>query len=285
MLFCTTVAGRRREPGLIIENRVLTFSQIANHLQMALPRSMERFVQKPGASRDIQLRFDEITRLSQQIGESVEEVSFAPPISFPPKIWCIGLNYLAHSIDIGSPIPDEPTGFMRPSITMLGHLGKVRIPPQAKDVTAEAELGIVMAKYCRDVTVERAHEMVFGYVPVIDMTALDLLEQNPRFITRAKSFDTFFSIGPAIYVPDDMRDLNSVRISTVINGKTCASNTISNMAFKPDFLISFHSKVFPWQACDILSTGTPGAAHIKHGDSIRCDIGGMDILALEIKVS
>ena len=79
---------------------------------------------------------------------------------------------------------------MKPDTTIIGYEDTVIIPMQSERTTAEAELGIVIGKKCKDVSVEEAKEVIAGYTPVIDMTAEDILQRNPRYLTRAKSFDT-----------------------------------------------------------------------------------------------
>jgi 2-keto-4-pentenoate hydratase/2-oxohepta-3-ene-1,7-dioic acid hydratase in catechol pathway len=110
------------------------------------------------------------------------------------------------------------------------------------------------------------------------MTAEDILRRNPRYLTLSKSFDTFFSFGPLLWTPDEVEDVMSLQVSTVINGQIHASNVVANMTFPPDFLVSFHSKVMTLLPGDIISTGTPGAAPIRHEDRVECRIEGFEAL-------
>jgi hypothetical protein len=75
------------------------------------------------------------------------------------------------------------------------------------------------------------------------MTAEDILRKNPRYLTRAKSFDTFFSFGPQLVTPDEVGELRNLTVATVLNGEARRENVVSNMTFSPWFLVSFHSKV------------------------------------------
>lgn len=95
-----------------------------------------------------------------------------------------------------------------------------------------------------------------GFTTIVDMTAEDILRINPRYLTRAKSFDTFFSFGPQLVTPDEVSDVNELRVSTIINGDVYASNVVSNMTFPPDYLVSFHSRVMTLMPGDIILTGT-----------------------------
>jgi 2-keto-4-pentenoate hydratase/2-oxohepta-3-ene-1,7-dioic acid hydratase in catechol pathway len=208
-----------------------------------------------------------------------ERVAYAPPYRTPPKIWGIGLNYVEHAEDLKERAPsDEPASFMKPPTTIIGPGDAIRLPPQSSRVTAEAELGLVIGRECRNVSEEDALSCLAGYVPVIDMTAEDILERNPRYLTRSKSFDTFFSFGPQLVTPDEVEDLEGLEVATVVNGEVHRRNVVSNMTFSPEFLVSFHSRVMTLLPGDIISPGTPGAVVIREGDVVRCEVRGFETL-------
>lgn len=223
------------------------------------------------------------SKLSAQL-VSREEAAYAPPYRRPRKIWGIGLNYVEHAGDLSESAPStEPASFMKPDTTIIGPGDEILLPRQSERVTAEAELGVVIGRECRDVSEEDALSVVAGFTPVIDMTAEDILQRNPRYLTRAKSFDTFFSFGPEIVTPDEIEDLSKLPVSTVLNGDTHRKNTVSNMTFPPLWLISFHSQVMTLLPGDIISTGTPGAAVIRDSDVVSCEIPGFTKLANPVK--
>ncbi len=205
------------------------------------------------------------------------------PSRRPPKIWGIGLNYRAHARDLGAPVPDEPASFMKPWTTLIGPGDTIVLPPQSRRVTAEAELGLVLGRRCREVAEPDAPSVLFGYVPVLDMTAEDILRRNPRFLTRAKSFATFLSVGPWIVTPDEVPDPGRLRVTTVHNGEAGPSNTVSDMMFSPAALVAFFSRVFEFEPGDLLLTGTPGAVVIEDGDEVACRIDGFPELRNRVR--
>ena len=211
-----------------------------------------------------------------------EAVTFGAPYRHPRMLWGIGLNYLEHASDLAEAVPDEPASFIKGDHTIIGPGEEIPIPWQSERTTAEAELGVVIGRYCRNVEPEDALSYVAGVVPVLDQTAEDILERNPRFLTRSKNFPGFFSFGPRIVpLAEVVRvagSLADVEVSTVINGEMHRSNTVSNMRYDPAFLISFHSKVMPLYPGDIISTGTPGAVQIRPGDVAECRIPGVGVL-------
>lgn len=112
-------------------------------------------------------------------------LQFAPPLPSVGKLWGIGINYAEHAADLDETRPDEPASFMKlkPNSALTGPGGPIRLPPSSRSerVTAEAELAVLVGRTCRDVDVEDATDVVAGYLPVIDVTAEDVLESNPRF--------------------------------------------------------------------------------------------------------
>ncbi len=224
-------------------------------------------------------RTQDVVLVAHRFGKLAKETHFVPPYLDPPKIWGIGLNYREHAADLGAASLDEPASFMKPSTTVIGLGDSIVLPSQSNRVTAEAELGVVIGKLSKNLSEAQAEDAVFGFVPVLDMTAEGILQKNPRLLTRSKSFDTFFSFGPAILTRDEISDLAELAVSTVKNGQVVRSNKIKNMRFPPHQLVSFHSHVMTLEPGDIISTGTPGAAVIRNGDRVECRIAGFPTLS------
>jgi 2-keto-4-pentenoate hydratase/2-oxohepta-3-ene-1,7-dioic acid hydratase in catechol pathway len=208
------------------------------------------------------------------------EVRMRLPYPSPPKIWCIGLNYLSHAEDLEAKQPEEPGSFMKPSSCLFQPGGEILLPPVdiSNDVDAEGELGVVIGKTCRDVPVELVPEVILGYTTTLDMTALDVLRRNTRYLTRAKSFDTFFSFGPIITTADEVPDINAIEVVTEHNGKPFSRDFARHMATRPHELVAFHSRVFTWQPGDVLSTGCPKGARIQPGDRVAARLEGIGFL-------
>lgn len=214
----------------------------------------------------------------------LERVSYAPLYRHPPKIWGIGLNYAEHASDLSEKVPTVyPASFMKPDTTIIGHQDTVNIPLQSEKTTGEAELGIIIRQKGKNVSLKDWLSVVAGFTGIIDITAEDILRQNPRYLTLAKSFDTFFSLGPHLVTPDEIEDITKLKVATVINGQRHAENIVANMRFPPDYLVAFHSEVMTLLPGDIISTGTPRAVQIKDGDVIECQISGFSSLSNPVK--
>lgn len=205
---------------------------------------------------------------------------FSAPYRHPGKIWGIGLNYAEHAGDLSAQLPDQPASFIKADHTIIGPGEAIRIPEQSSRTTAEAELGIIIGRRAESVPEDRALDYVFGLCLILDQTAEDILQENPRYLTRAKNFPTFFSFGPEIVTIDDpaLADLNSLRVSTVVNDKVIRENSVSHMTHGPARLVAFHSAMMPLYPGDIISSGTPGAGVIRSGDTAQAHCPGFTTL-------
>jgi 2-keto-4-pentenoate hydratase/2-oxohepta-3-ene-1,7-dioic acid hydratase in catechol pathway len=212
---------------------------------------------------------------------------YRPLYRRPRKIVGIGLNYRAHAADLSAGVPTEPASFLKGEHTIIGYGDVIDLPEQSERVTAEAELGVVFGRECQNVDESNALECIVGVCLILDQTAEDILQVNPRFLTRAKNFPGFFSFGPELITMDEVSSLfpslSDIRISTVRNNTIEASATIADMIFAIPYLVSFHSKVMPFYPGDIISTGTPGATVIKDGDSVECVIDGLGVLRNSVR--
>ncbi|MBD3275319.1 MAG: fumarylacetoacetate hydrolase [Candidatus Marinimicrobia bacterium] len=212
-------------------------------------------------------------------GIEADRARFGPLCRHPGKIWGIGLNYREHADELDETTPlGIPGSFMKPATTIIGPGDWIHIPVMSEKTTGEAELGVVIGRECRNVSQDDWLSVVAGFTTIIDMTAEDILRQNVRYLTLSKSFDTFFSFGPYLITPDEIDDIMDLKVTTIINDRPHASNSVSNMTFPPDFLVSYHSRVMTLQPGDIISTGTPGAVKLEEGDRIECWIDGFEPL-------
>jgi 2-keto-4-pentenoate hydratase/2-oxohepta-3-ene-1,7-dioic acid hydratase in catechol pathway len=213
-----------------------------------------------------------------------EAVTPLVPYDVPPKIWCIGLNYRSHAEDIDAVQPEEPGSFMKPASCIFQPEGNIVLPPPeiSNDVDAEGELGVVIGRKCRFVPAEQVRDVIFGYTTTLDLTALDILRKNPRYLTRAKSIDTFFSFGPVIVTADEIPDVDGLEVITEHNGGICSRDFVRNMRARPYELVRFHSDHFTLNPGDLISTGCPKGARIKAGDTVRARIDGVGTLGARV---
>ena len=214
-----------------------------------------------------------------------DKVVYAPLYRNPRRIFGIGLNYVDHAGDIGDTAPQGfPGSFFKTADTLIGPNDEIHLPmlKEAVRTTAEAELGVILGKACRDVSEENWLDVVAGYTAILDMTEESILKGNaflkgnPRYLTIVKNFPTFFSFGPQLVTPDEVPDVLKLEVQSVRNGEVYAKNLVANMTHSPARLVSLHSSILGWYPGDVLSTGTPRAFALTDGDLAECRIVGPD---------
>lgn len=229
----------------------------------------------------------ELCKLAETIGQhgsgSIEaEFDLATTAAIADRytdIWGAGLNYLGHSSDLNARQPDSgPGSYLRPAGCLIDNGGYIDLPAQSKRVTAEAELGLIIGTACKNVPRAGWRSVVAGVTVVLDMTAEDMVRENPRYIPWAKGFDTFCSIGPLMVTIDEFTDdaLKSVDIATMRNGETIASATPAEMKYELGYLVEYFTAGRTLSPGTVICTGTPGAAVISPGDTVQAvvqDVG------------
>ncbi|KPV40805.1 fumarylacetoacetate hydrolase family protein [Alicyclobacillus ferrooxydans] len=274
MRLVTLKKGGMEAAAVRIGDLVVPVSKINETLNLDFPQSIFDLVVAGKIAALSNVVAEHVDALAEE-GYFVSEAEFGPLYRYPRKIWGIGLNYREHAGDLNAVLPtEEPASFMKADTTIIGPNDAILLPPQSSRVTAEAEIAVVIGKECKNVSVEEASSYVAGFTPVIDMTAEDILQKNPRYLTRAKNFDTFFSFGPELLTPDELPTLEDISVGTYLNHALHRENVVSNMTFLPLFLVAFHSQVMTLLPGDIISTGTPGAVVIRDGDIAECRIDG-----------
>lgn len=278
MRLCTFEHAGTCEAGILLGNKILPVSHVNAKRGSDFPVEMLGLIES-GSSKALSV----LTRgLKAEI--PVSEARLRIPYSRPGKIWCIGLNYKSHAEDLSEVQPEEPGSFMKPSSAIFEPGGSIELPPEdlSQDVDAEGELALVFGKRCRDVELENIREVLFGYTTTLDMTALDILARNTRYLQRSKSFDTFFSFGPVIVTADEIDDPGSLEVETLHNGAVFSSDFVANMKHSPFRLASFHTRVMTFEPGDILSTGCPKGARIQPGDTVEARIDGVGRLQASV---
>jgi 2-keto-4-pentenoate hydratase/2-oxohepta-3-ene-1,7-dioic acid hydratase in catechol pathway len=203
--------------------------------------------------------------------DPLAEVKLLAPVN-PSKVVCVGLNYTDHAAELGMGVPEVPVIFIKPPTTVIGPGEDIIYPAQSKRVDYEAELGIVIGRTAKDVSVDVAGEYILGYTCVNDVTARDIQKIDGQW-TRAKSFDTFCPVGPWIETEIDPSD---ILVEAYLNGQRVQSSSTKNMKHDVYDIVSFVSGVMTLNPGDIIATGTPpGIGEMQPGDEIEVRVEGI----------
>ena len=216
-----------------------------------------------------------------ELGRTVSLVDARPlaPLS-PGKVVGIGRNYRDHAAELGNPMPEEPLLFLKATSAVIGPREPVVLPPESSEVHFEGEVALVLGATVRRADLREAAAAILGYTAACDVTARDL-QQRDRTFTRAKSFDTFCPLGPAILlgVPG-----NEVEVVTRINGAERQRGAVARMAWGPAELVAYTSRFVTLEPGDVLLTGTPaGVAALAPGDQIEVEVSGVPVLANSVE--
>ncbi|RNB80698.1 FAA hydrolase family protein [Brevibacillus nitrificans] len=209
---------------------------------------------------------------------ALDEVTLKAP-SAPSKVVCIGINYRDHASEMDSTLPKEPLMFLKPSTTVVGPGEPIVYPKQTQNLHYEGELAVVIKKEAKQVKAEDADDYILGFTCAIDVTARDLQMSDGQW-TRAKGFDTFCPLGPAIAAKVDYQNL---QIVTRVNGEVRQDANTSQMVFSVPQLIEAVSAVMTLLPGDVILTGTPsGVGELKPGDEISVTIEEIGTLSTRV---
>lgn len=194
------------------------------------------------------------------------------PVS-PSKIVCVGRNYTAHAAELGNEVPAEPLIFFKPPSSLIRSGEAIVLPAGVGRVDFEGEIGVVIGKRARKVTVAEAWDHVGAIVPLNDVTARDLQRSDEQW-TRAKGFDTFCAVGEP--VPLEQVDRQALTVVTRVNGVERQRGRVNQMAFSIPVLIAFVSRIMTLEPGDLLATGTPeGVGPLSAGDEVEVILEGV----------
>lgn len=207
---------------------------------------------------------------------SLDTLTLLPPVH-PGKIVAVGLNYVDHVKEGGRDrdVPDEPVIFMKPQSALIGNGATIQLPTDTENIHYEAELAVVIGARARRVSEADAYDYILGLTCGNDVSARVLQAKDGQW-TRAKGFDTFLPLGPAVTVGLRADDL---AVQSRLNGEVRQSARTAQMIFSVPKLVAFISRVMTLDPGDVIITGTPaGVGPMKPGDTIEVEVEGIGVL-------
>jgi 2-keto-4-pentenoate hydratase/2-oxohepta-3-ene-1,7-dioic acid hydratase in catechol pathway len=219
-------------------------------------------------------------------GRSLPSGSFAllSPCQ-PSKIVALWNNFHALAAKLGKSAPSHPLFLLKPASCLIGPGEAIQRPrAYSGKIAFEGELGIVIGRRCKDVTAAEAADYLFGYTCVNDVTATEVLNENPDFPqwSRSKGYDTFGCIGPAIATDFE---LANARVSTRLDGVERQNYLLSDMIIPPAELVSLISHDMTLLPGDVIAVGTSlGVGSMKDGSTVEIHIDGIGVLINTVAV-
>jgi 2-keto-4-pentenoate hydratase/2-oxohepta-3-ene-1,7-dioic acid hydratase in catechol pathway len=258
--------------GAVVEDRVIEISSFAPNA----PKSIKEILSGgPALIKDLTAKLANATG-----GEKLSDVKLEAPIPDPQKYLAIGMNYQDHADEAakaGIAIPKNQLWFNKQVSCITGPFDNVYVPKVSDKVDYEAELGVVIGKRCRYVSVEDARSVIGGYFVANDVTARDWQFQSPTF-TLGKSFDTHGPIGPWIVTDDEIADPHALEMRLYVNDELRQQQITGNMIYNIWEQIHHLSQVMTLEPGDLIATGTCANVGIAlnkflhEGDVVRVEI-------------
>ncbi|WP_322055321.1 fumarylacetoacetate hydrolase family protein [Paraburkholderia bannensis] len=213
-------------------------------------------------------------------GVPLAAVRLEAPIPDPQKYLAIGMNYHDHAEEAaraGIKIPENQLWFNKQVTCITGPYDPIYKPRVSQKMDYEAELGVVIGKRCRYVSLEDAASVVGGYFVANDVTARDWQFKSPTF-TLGKSFDSHGPIGPWITTADEIADPHALQMNLSVNGEPRQSASTGGMIYNIWQQIHELSQVMTLEPGDLIATGTCANVGIalgkflQPGDVVRVEI-------------
>ncbi len=205
------------------------------------------------------------------------------PLNGIGKIVGIGLNYKDHAKEAGLPIPEEPIMFLKATSGLNGPNDDIELPLGSATTDWEVELGVVMAKDAKNVSLDDAMSYVFGYTISNDVSERTFQLERGTQWTKGKSADTFSPLGPWLVTKDEVPDPQNLDLKLWLNGELMQRGNSQEMVFGVAELVHRISQYTTLKAGDVLTTGTPPGVgfgmkpprYMKAGDSLRLVVEGL----------
>jgi 2-keto-4-pentenoate hydratase/2-oxohepta-3-ene-1,7-dioic acid hydratase in catechol pathway len=204
----------------------------------------------------------------------------------PRKIICVGLNYRDHAAEGGREAPAEPLLFAKLPTALIEPGEAIVLPPEDDHVDSEAELAVVIGLAGRRIRREVALDHVAGYTVANDVSARTLQRKDGQWL-RAKSFDTFCPLLPALIGTEELGDASGLRVTQRLNGEMLQDANTDDFLFDVPTLIAHASAAFTLEPGDLILTGTPSGVGVyrdppvamQPGDRVEVEVERIGVLA------
>jgi 2,4-diketo-3-deoxy-L-fuconate hydrolase len=207
------------------------------------------------------------------------EARIASPIHRPSKIICLGKNYAEHAKEGGFEHPETPLLFCKTPNALSGPYDPIILPRSSGQVDWEVELAVIIGKEGKRINKTDALDYVAGFTVMNDVSGRQAQFSDSQWF-RGKSFDSFAPCGPFIVTPDEIDDVNNLRLTAVVDGEIMQDGNTRDMIFDIRTIIENISEDITLIPGDIISTGTPAGVGIfrdppivlKPGNVVECRI-------------
>ncbi len=205
-------------------------------------------------------------------------------VAKPSQFVAIGLNFVDHATETGSPIPENPIVFFKSPGSMVGPNDNVMVPRNSTQLDWEVELGIVIGRKASYVDKKDALKYVAGFCVINDVSEREFqLKRSASQWSKGKGCDTFGPTGPWMVTRDEIKDVQNLDMWLDVNGVRRQTGNTRTMIFSAAEVVADVSQYMTLLPGDVITTGTPpGVAMgmkppqwLKAGDVITLGIAGL----------
>ncbi|RGE19304.1 fumarylacetoacetate hydrolase family protein [Leucobacter sp. wl10] len=232
------------------------------------------------------LASDGLSRAAEATGRTLPaaDLDFAPVVVNPGKIVCVGLNYRAHILEMGRPLPDFPVLFAKFSDSLLGAGDDIPLPPESESIDWEGELAVVIGSTVRRASAEHAAEAIAGYTIANDVSMRDWQFRTREWL-QGKMWEASTPLGPVLATPDEIPA--DAHLVTAVNGIEKQRSDVHDLVHDPAGLVAYVSTITTLRPGDVILTGTPGGVghardpreYLAEGDVVAVSIDGIGTLS------
>lgn len=266
------IENQKIKPGLCINDTLYDASSLVEDYN-------ESFFSSYGLAKLKEL----VNLKTRKLPKLPKKIKFAPPVSRPSKIICVGLNYADHAMETNCDLPSEPVLFMKASTALCGPYDEIHLPPNSKKTDWEVELAVIVGRKAVYINEEEASDYIAGYCLHNDVSERSFQLERGGTWDKGKGCNTFAPLGPFLVTPDELSDVNNLNLWLSVNGEVMQKGNTANLIFKIPFLISYVSQFMTLLPGDIISTGTPAgvgmgknpAVFLQPGDLVELGIDGL----------
>lgn len=184
-----------------------------------------------------------------------------PPITRPPQVFAIGLNYGDHAAETGLDLPEQPMVFTKFMSSLAGAAAVVSLP--AETVDWEVELVAVVGKGGRSIGAGDALDHIAGFCVGQDLSERRLqMASTPAQFSVGKSLEGFSPIGPWMTTLDELADPGDLSIECHLGDEVLQSSRTTNLIFDVVTLVEYLSAHVGLQTGDLIFTGTPAGVGV-----------------------
>jgi acylpyruvate hydrolase len=210
------------------------------------------------------------------------EADFAPVVTNPSKVICVGLNYRTHIAETGREMPEFPTLFTKFAETLMGPNDDLVIPSVSEKVDWEVELAVVVGAPAYRATAQQARAAIAGYAASNDVSMRDWQRRTLQWVA-GKMFEHSTPVGPFLVTPDEVDDASDLEIRCEVDGEVMQQARTSDLLFKPADVIAYASQAITLRPGDLILTGTTGGVgdarkppvYLKPGQVLRSFVEGL----------